>query len=99
MLLRLQKLPRAPLCGLLIPSLPSAWPAACRASWQQLGSLAMYKKEAPRRLVSRRAASLEAAERPVLDETGVEGMSQFLDSLKWDTNGLVAVIVQVRLSF
>jgi hypothetical protein len=39
------------------------------------------------------AVDIERA--PVLPEEEVEGMSAFLDSLKWDANGLVAAIVQV----
>ena len=31
----------------------------------------------------------------MLNEREVEGMSQFLDSLKWDDNNLVTIIVQV----
>ena len=31
----------------------------------------------------------------MLDEREVEGMSHFLDSLKWDDNSLVTVTVQV----
>jgi hypothetical protein len=39
----------------------------------------------------------ELAERlAVKAERNVPGMSAFLDSLKWDKNSLVAVIVQVR---
>lgn len=45
------------------------------------------------------AAAAEAApagaSRPVKPEQDVKGMTQFLDSLKFDKNGLVAVIVQV----
>lgn len=32
----------------------------------------------------------------VLSEADVPGMSAFLDSLKWDNNGLIAVVAQVR---
>lgn len=31
-----------------------------------------------------------------MPELQVEGMPSFLDSLKWDSSGLVAVVVQVR---
>ena len=38
----------------------------------------------------------ELGQRPVVEaERDVPGMSAFLDSLKWDKNSLVAVIVQV----
>lgn len=43
-----------------------------------------------------RCASTTEAQ-PVADEDAVEGMSEFLDSLKWDDAGLVAAIVQVTL--
>lgn len=32
----------------------------------------------------------------VVPEANVPGMSAFLDSLKWDNNGLIAVVAQVR---
>jgi hypothetical protein len=35
-----------------------------------------------------------AASEPVLDESEIHGMSAFLDSLKWDNNGLVVAIAQ-----
>lgn len=36
------------------------------------------------------------AAKQVLPEADVPGMSAFLDSLKWDNNGLIAVVAQVR---
>ena len=30
-----------------------------------------------------------------MEDSDIEGMSHFLDSLKWDASGLVAVVVQV----
>ena len=95
MLLSLYGLPQAPRRGLLSSSLPTACPAACHAPRQQLVSLAVYKREIPRASFSRQCLSVEATQRPVQSETDVEGMKQFLDSLKWDANGLEAVVVQV----
>ena len=87
--------PHAPLCGLLTPSLLTACPSACHALRQQLVSLAVYKRQIPKAPVSTQSLSLEAAKTPVLSEADLEGMGPFLDSLKWDANGLVAVVVQV----
>ena len=42
------------------------------------------------------AAPAAAAEAAVRDEREVPGMSAFLDGLKWDAAGLLAVVVQVR---
>ena len=95
MLLSLFAAPNAPPRGLLSSCLPTACPAAYHAPRQQLVSLAMYKTVVPRASFSRQALSVESAQRPVQSEADVEGMSHFLDSLKWDGNGLVAVVVQV----
>jgi hypothetical protein len=41
------------------------------------------------------AAQLQQQTLEVCSESDVDGMTAFLDSLKWDSNGLVAAIVQV----
>lgn len=43
-----------------------------------------------------RAAQLEQQSIDVRSEQDIGGMTPFLDSLKWDDNGLVAAIVQVN---
>ena len=40
------------------------------------------------------AAAAAAAPRPVRPEAEVPGMTEFLDRLKWDANGLVVAIAQ-----
>jgi len=45
-----------------------------------------------------RSAPAAVAEPAVRGEQDVPGMTAFLDGLKWDAAGLVAVIVQVRAS-
>ncbi len=42
------------------------------------------------------AAIQDVWETPPLPEAGTKGMSAWLDGLKWDTGGLVAVIAQVH---
>ena len=44
------------------------------------------------------AAPAAAAEAAVRDEREVPGMSAFLDGLKWDEAGLLAVVVQVSVA-
>lgn len=96
MLTALPSPPLAPLCSLLGPAQPAACHAACHSPRQQLVSVTMFKQRNCRRSLSRRAAaSTDAASSSVLDEKELEGMSTFLDSLKWDANGLVTVVVQV----
>ena len=95
MLLKLRAPPHTPLCGPLTPSLPLPCPAVCYASQQQLVNLALYRRKVARASLSRRSLSVETAERALLEESDIEGMSHFLDSLKWDASGLVAVVVQV----
>ena len=93
MLLKLPAPPQAPMCGLMTPSLPG--PVPCYALQKQLKKLKSYRRRAPKASLSRLALSIAAEEKAVLAETDIDGMSHFLDSLKWDANGLVAVIVQV----
>lgn len=95
MLLSLPAPPQTPLCGLMTPSLPIPGPVLCYASQKELVNLASYRRKAPKASLSRAAFSVAEGERAVLDETDIDGMSHFLDSLKWDASGLVAVIVQV----
>ncbi len=95
MLLKLPTPPQMPLCGVMPASLPIPGPVLCYASQKQLKELTTYRRKALRASLSKMALSVAAEERAVLDETDIDGMSHFLDSLKWDTNGLVAVIVQV----
>lgn len=45
------------------------------------------------------STDLATAEAEVEPETNTEGMSAWLDGLKWDAGGLVAVIAQVHLNF
>jgi hypothetical protein len=47
--------------------------------------------------VNEAAASTPAAPAAVKPEAEVPGMTAFLDSLKYDKDGLVAVIVQVHM--
>ncbi len=42
------------------------------------------------------AATQDVSEAPPLPEADTKGMSAWLDGLKWDTGGLVAVIAQVQ---
>ena len=42
------------------------------------------------------AAIQDVSDSPPLPETDTDGMSAWLDGLKWDTGGLVAVIAQVH---
>lgn len=95
MLLKLQAQPQILLCSLSSFCRPSAWHAASQFIPQQLVHLQSFRQRESTWPTRRRVASTEVANEPVLDEREVEGMSRFLDSLKWDAKGLVAVIVQV----
>ena len=44
------------------------------------------------------AAIQDVPEAPPLPEADTRGMSAWLDGLKWDTGGLVAVIAQVHIT-
>lgn len=58
----------------------------------------MPGRQSQRRLCSvMSAAQLQQQTIEVRSEANVDGMTPFLDSLKWDANGLVAAIVQVQL--
>ena len=78
--------------------MPILRPEICYGSQLQLLNLASCRRGVPKASFSRRAVSVAAAEKALLEEADIDGMSHFLDSLKWDANGLVAVIVQVGIS-
>lgn len=66
-------------------------PNAARRPLQQAARLA----KASRRQAVRAAAAAAAAAAPaVRPEAEVPGMAEFLDRLKWDSNGLVVAIAQ-----
>ena len=44
------------------------------------------------------AAIQDVSEAPPLPEADTRGMSAWLDGLKWDTGGLVAVVAQVHIT-
>ena len=76
-----------------------AQPLRCYSAWhcppRQLVDSGSLRKAGAFHTVAQQAANTGAVQTPVLDEREVEGMSHFLDSLKWDDNNLVTVIVQV----
>ena len=74
-------------------------PLRCYSAWhcppRQLVDSESLRKAGAFHTFTQQAANIGAVQAPVLDEREVEGMSHFLDSLKWDDNKLVTVIVQV----
>ena len=86
----------------LYPWLRPAQPLACYSAWhcppRQLIISGTVRKAEAFHPLTQQVASVGAVQASVLDERKVEGMSKFLDSLKWDENKLVTVIVQVSAS-
>ena len=73
-------------------------PPPCISAPEQTPSLPRRRRRVQRWRCS--AAAVEAAQQQAAAPEGeLDGMSEFLDSLKWDADGLVAVIAQVSCAY
>ena len=95
MLKRLSPAPQPSLYIWLRPAQPLGCYCARHFPPRQLVKSAPIRKAEASNTSTERTANVGDAHAPVLNEREVEGMSQFLDSLKWDDNNLVTIIVQV----
>ena len=87
--------PQLSLYRWLRPALSSPCYSAWHCPPRQLVDSGSLRKAGAFHTLTQQAANIGAVQAPVLDEREVKGMSHFLDSLKWDDNKLVTVIVQV----
>ena len=93
--------------GTVVSQIPSKR-VACTAELNctrtvQIKKLALHRAAAQlckQRILqcSAQAAIQDVSEAPPLPEADTTGMSAWLDGLKWDTGGLVAVIAQVHIT-